>query len=139
MEFGIYVRKNTTNNAKKQLFGSLKCRKRQFTLLSSYSLLLHFHTPRLDFHNPDVHFHTIQLSALHYIRCVLALYSVRLNRINSVREPCLFGSGTELTVYGLYCISLKSSTSINREYQFHRFQRHHTTQQSLSPRGILPL
>jgi len=68
VDFGIYVRKNTTNNAKKQLFGSLKCRKRQLTLLSSYSLLLHFHTPRLDFHNPNVYFHTIQLSALHYIR-----------------------------------------------------------------------
>ena len=44
-------------------------------------------------------FHTIQLPALHYIRCVLTLYSVRLNSINSVREPCLFGSGAELTVY----------------------------------------
>mgnify|MGYP003446221837 CR=1 FL=1 len=61
---------------------------------------IHFHTPRLDFHTVSVHFHTIQLPALYNIRCVLALYSVRLNRINSVREPCLFGSGTELTGYG---------------------------------------
>ena len=59
---------------------------------------IHFHTPRLDFHTVSVHFQTIQFSALHYIRCVLELYSVRLNRINSVREPCLFGSRTELTV-----------------------------------------
>ena len=29
--------------------------------LSSYSLLLHFHTPRLDFHTVSVHFHTPQL------------------------------------------------------------------------------
>ena len=60
---------------------------------------IHFHTPRLDFHTVSVHFHTIQFSALHYIRCVLELYSVRLNSINSVREPCLFGWRTELTVY----------------------------------------
>ena len=66
---------------------------------------IHFHTPRLDFHTVSVHFHTIQLLVLHYIRCVLTLYSVRLNRINSVREPCLFGSGMELTVYG-NCIKL---------------------------------
>ena len=59
---------------------------------------IHFHTPRLDFHTVSVHFQTIQFSALHYIRCVLELYSVRLNRINSVREPCLFGSRTELPV-----------------------------------------
>ena len=61
---------------------------------------IHFHTTRLDFHTVSVHFHTIQFSALHYIRCVLELYSLRLNRINSVRKPCLFGWRTELTVYG---------------------------------------
>ena len=61
---------------------------------------IHFHTSPLDFHTSRVHFHTIQRSALHYIRCVLELYSVRLNRINSVRLPCLFGSGTELIGYG---------------------------------------
>ena len=60
---------------------------------------IHFHTPRLDFHNPDVHFHTIQRSALYNIRCALTLYSVRLNRINSAREPNKHGSRTELTVY----------------------------------------
>ncbi len=31
--------------------------------------------------------------------CVLELYSVWLNSINSVREPCLFGSQAELIVY----------------------------------------
>ncbi len=61
---------------------------------------IHFHTPRLDFHTVSVHFHTIQFSALHYFRCVLALYSLRQNSINSVHEPCLSGSRTELTVYG---------------------------------------
>ena len=74
-----------------------------FSLFLSFLYYLdkiHFHTPRLDFHTVSVHFHTIQFSALHYIRCVLELYSLRLNRINSVRVPCLFGSGTELTVYG---------------------------------------
>ena len=81
--------------------------KEKWIILTFSTLLLHFHTPRLDFHNPCVDFHTIQLSALHYIRCVLALYSVRLNRINSVREPCLFGSGTELTGYGQYTVSAK--------------------------------
>lgn len=46
---------------------------------------IHFHTSRLDFHTVSVHFHTIQLSALRYIRCLLALYSARLNRVNSVQ------------------------------------------------------
>lgn len=46
---------------------------------------IHFHTPRLDFHTVSVHFHTIHLSALYNIRCLLALYSVRLNRVNSVQ------------------------------------------------------
>ena len=27
-------------------------------------------------------------------------YSVRLNKINSAREPCLLGSGTEVIGYG---------------------------------------
>ena len=76
---------------------------------------IHFHTPRLDFHNPGVRFHTIQRSALHYIRCFLALYSVRLNRINSVREPCLFGSRTELTVYG-HCILNSNPYTLHLKY-----------------------
>ncbi len=46
-----------------------------------------------------LHFHTIQRSALYNIRCSLTLYSVRLNRINSAREPNKHGSRTELTVY----------------------------------------
>ena len=86
-----------------------------FTLLSSYCILLHFHTPRLDFHNPDVHFHTIQLSALHYIRCVLTLYSARLNRINSARVPCLFGSRTELIGYG-HCILNSNPYTLHLKY-----------------------
>ena len=59
--------------------------KEKWTILTFSTLLLHFHT--------------IQLPALHYIRCVLTLYCVRQNSINSVRVPCLSGSRTELTVY----------------------------------------
>ena len=43
---------------------------------------------------------TIQLSAPYYIDWALTLYSLPLNTINSVRLPCLFGSRTELIVYG---------------------------------------
>ena len=84
---------------------------------------IHFHTPRLDFHTVSVHFHTIQLSALHYIRCVLALYCLRLNRINSAREPCLFGSGAEFVIQEHYTLMhiIKQSIFRNRETYSYTF------------------
>lgn len=59
------------------------------TLLRSYTSRLDFYTVGLDFRIPQ------------FLSCI---YTFRLNCINSVREPCLFGSRTELMVYGQFGI-----------------------------------
>lgn len=65
--------------------------------------LLHLHAPNVDFHNPYADFHTPYVTLPYYtafgsVLYSLRPYSVQLNRINSVRESCLFGSRTELTI-----------------------------------------
>ena len=66
-----------------------------------------FHTPYADFHSQGLKFKvqshslyldTILVASLHNIRYALILYSLRPNRVNTVRQPSKHGSPTELTV-----------------------------------------